>query len=866
MKRAPLQMHPLLEAIRRIEGSRPPGPDDYEWLASGLPCASMDFIRIAGMPTGSSMSAGFSGMQRWLHGMWAGGKTAGAFAVGRPGRIEVLLGSPSPAQAWSSRLRAALPGCSIGFPGESVLQLASEVASLPWKAVVTGHPGSGEEGGFTSILDELVVAADAGRWAWMVFATPRDPAWIRSYLVDVGEEIQETVSAYLRKGTAEDGNHPAAQRYLELLHAAGSRGELGLAEGLWEVRTMLATESKDLLEITAQSVQAQFGKGGFPEPVRVRALETAGNRPAQVEAHCASLVSTTELALLMAPPQRESAGYQIRASVEFDEDPPDSADGHASLALGVILSRGRSTGNWIEVLLHALASHLLIAGATGSGKTRTMQFLLRQLWEDHRIPWLAIEPSLKAEYRGLLSSPSGADLRILTPGKEAVAPMRLNPLEIPEGILPQAHLDALLALFKAAFSWVTPMPYVLEQALHRVYEQAGWDLTGATPKRGFLPSLNDLADAVEVVTAECGWDAEITANIRAGLLARLRGLTLGAKGCLFNTTNQFDVGTLMSHPTIIELAGIGNDDEKAFLVGLLALRIVEHRQAEAHLDGTLRHLLVIEEAHRLLRNGGGPGAIEGSDPAGHAVKAFAHMLAEVRAFGQGIAVVEQIPSKLLPDVVKNTAVKVIHRLAGDDDRQLVGGAAGLSTERREALATLGKGEAVVALAETGGAYRVRIPDHSRAGYGDSIPVDADVAKTMAARFPSTKADAGVGRPIGSPRTHQMNPFLRPVEGCVGCTAGPCHWKSIFQEIISRPGLLKRFESAMEGEWEGLLLFAKDEIGDSVPVTERDAAAVGLMMHLACLLNWSEASRAKLLRNLQRLAGKAEQDRSSGEDQ
>ena len=40
------------------------------------------------------------------------------------------------------------------------------------------------------------------------------------------------------------------------------------------------------------------------------------------------------------------------------------------------------------------------------------------------------------------------------------------------------------------------------------------------------------------------------------------------------------------------------------------------------------------------------------------------MLAEIRAYGEGIVVAEQIPTKLVPDVVKNTALKVVHRLPG----------------------------------------------------------------------------------------------------------------------------------------------------------------------------------------------------------
>jgi uncharacterized protein len=72
----------------------------------------------------------------------------------------------------------------------------------------------------------------------------------------------------------------------------------------------------------------------------------------------------------------------------------------------------------------------------------------------------------------------------------------------------------------------------------------------------------------------------------------------------------------------------------------------------------LRHPTVLEEAHRLLRDPG-PGQ---RGPAAKATELFAAMFAEVRAYGEGLVVAEQIPSKLIPDVVKNTAVKIVHRL------------------------------------------------------------------------------------------------------------------------------------------------------------------------------------------------------------
>jgi uncharacterized protein len=106
----------------------------------------------------------------------------------------------------------------------------------------------------------------------------------------------------------------------------------------------------------------------------------------------------------------------------------------------------------------------------------------------------------------------------------------------------------------------------------------------------------------------------------------------------------------------------------------------------------LRHLTVIEEAHRLLRQPP-PGAPQG--PAAHATEMFADLLAEIRAYGEGLIIAEQIPAKLIPDVIKNTAVKVVHRLPAADDRAAVGATMNLHDAQSEYLVTLPPGEAAV---------------------------------------------------------------------------------------------------------------------------------------------------------------------------
>jgi DNA helicase HerA-like ATPase len=144
---------------------------------------------------------------------------------------------------------------------------------------------------------------------------------------------------------------------------------------------------------------------------------------------------------------------------------------------------------------------------------------------------------------------------------------------------------------------------------------------------------------------------------------------------------------------VFEIEDVGDDRDKAFLMGTVLVRLVEYlrmrQRAEGGTTGGLKHLSVFEEAHRLLRKS------EETGPAAHAVEMFAGLLAEIRAYGEGLIVAEQIPSKLLPDVIKNTAVKIVHRLPAKDDRDAVGATMNITDAQSQFLVTLRPGEGAV---------------------------------------------------------------------------------------------------------------------------------------------------------------------------
>jgi hypothetical protein len=142
---------------------------------------------------------------------------------------------------------------------------------------------------------------------------------------------------------------------------------------------------------------------------------------------------------------------------------------------------------------------------------------------------------------------------------------------------------------------------------------------------------------------------------------------------------------------VFEVEDLGDDRDKAFFIGTLVIRLVELlrlRQLHGLQQPGLSHVLVIEEAHRLLRR------VAEESPSAHAVTMFANLLAEIRAYGEGVVVAEQIPSKVISDLVKNSAVKIMHRLPAEDDRAVVGATMNLGEPQSRHVVALPPGTAV----------------------------------------------------------------------------------------------------------------------------------------------------------------------------
>ena len=428
-------------------------------------------------------------------------------------------------------------------------------------------------------------------------------------------------------------------------------------------------------------------------------------------------VSSTELGMLCMPPSEAVPDFEIREERLY----PMISSGDCGIAIGQVAVGQRPVPTMKFALSESdLARHTFVCGITGSGKTTTVKGILAKCGK----PFMVIE-SAKKEYRNI-RLPAGRKVSVYTIGKPEINCPQLNPFYVQRGISLQTHIDYLKDLFSASFSFYGPMTYILEKCLQNIYIRKGWNIAlGFHPylvntenaarvfdsefmreryslkgHKYLFPTMQDLKDEVKrYVTEEMEYEGEVAGNIRSAMLARLESLCGGSKGFMFNTDSCLDMGSLMKENAVFELEGLADDADKAFCVGLFLIFVNEYRQVakeEAGMRDTgLQHLLVIEEAHRLLKNVDTERSSEYlGNPKGKAVEHFTNMIAEMRSYGQGVIIAEQIPGKLAPDVIKNTSNKIIQRIVSSDDQRLVANTVGIREDDAIELGGLRTGMAL----------------------------------------------------------------------------------------------------------------------------------------------------------------------------
>lgn len=449
-------------------------------------------------------------------------------------------------------------------------------------------------------------------------------------------------------------------------------------------------------------------------------------------------MNTEELSIVMSLPKKDVAGIHIkRDAVEFATNPPVMKKDTRKIELGEILDMGASTNHSYFLDIDQLNRHGIIVGLNGGGKSVTSRAILKGML-DNDVPFMIIDP-VKTDYvfwadhynKVHKNDPGFKPIKIIAPGLKSINgietelfPLKMNPFKpcAAKGVKldMQGHIGNLLSLLNKTMAMGSFLPMLLEEAVFAYIESA---LGGDYAERSDIdydeidernyPKLSGLVgnenSVVDRILEERRYSKENTDNFRAAITTRINSLTRGWKKDFFESDVSTAPEEIFESNVVVCLAGITNNSDKSFFMSLLLNAASEYRISRYQYDEEYRntvvngrkkyngnylaHYTVVEEAHRILQV---PSVLASdADPQAAAAEKFCEMLSEIRESGEGLMIIDQYPSRLVADAIKNTNLKIIHRLQAADDRESMAGCISLNSTQSNMLASLKKGDAVI---------------------------------------------------------------------------------------------------------------------------------------------------------------------------
>ncbi|NFF82621.1 ATP-binding protein [Clostridium botulinum] len=420
------------------------------------------------------------------------------------------------------------------------------------------------------------------------------------------------------------------------------------------------------------------------------------NSPAgSIEVTPSALISGNELALHMGLPRKSVSGFPVIEHADFGKEVVSYNGEKAThtINLGKVFNMGNECINRVELNRNSLSMHTFITGSTGSGKSNTVYELLDQL-DNVGINFLIIEPA-KGEYKNMFGN--RRDVVVLGTNPVYSEILRINPFRFPNKVHILEHIDRLIEIFNVCWPMYAAMPAVLKDAILQAYEVCGWDLVESRNKysEDLFPTFQDLQTELINVIESSSYSQELKSNYIGALATRVKSLTNGLNGEIFSS-DEVDNNILFDKNVIVDLSRVGSLETKAFIMGILVMRLNEHRMAFTKgMNAPLKHVTVLEEAHNILKRTSSEQNPEGSNVTGKSVEMLSNAIAEMRTYGEGFIIADQSPSAVDMSAIRNTNTKIIMRLPDETDRRLAGKSAALKDEQLDEIAKLPKGVAVV---------------------------------------------------------------------------------------------------------------------------------------------------------------------------
>lgn len=453
--------------------------------------------------------------------------------------------------------------------------------------------------------------------------------------------------------------------------------------------------------------------------------------------YLATPMNTEELSLATSLPRKDVPGLRfVRSSVRFANN-PGAGESHDSLPMGHIIDSGIIQNNEYKIDINALVRHSLIVGSTGCGKTTTCKTIINDVL-NHDIPVLIIEPAKDEYVRWAIEQnkvlPKDKKINIFMPGVKNLEPygvkegmraipqLKLNPFQ--PAAIDNAPIDMLTrceqltALINASLPTSDILPVLIDEAFFTYLLQTyGAEFAmGEIEQQADYPKIDGVLPIAQKLLKGRGYAPEVANGLSAALETRFTYLTRGKRGDILNVFRSTPYDKLFNQTTVINLSKIANSKDKALVMSLLMLSLYEYRISAYMYDEEYRkkaqsnkllHMTVVEEAHNVLTkpamDSGGTG-----NPQQVVADLFGNMLSEIRSYGEGLMIIDQVPTRLISDSLRNTNFKIVHRLVAQEDCSVMAAALGLRPDQKDIIPLLAQGQVLISSDKDDAASWVKI--------------------------------------------------------------------------------------------------------------------------------------------------------------
>ena len=468
-----------------------------------------------------------------------------------------------------------------------------------------------------------------------------------------------------------------------------------MSENIEDLKAQLAAA-----EAAAKAAEAEAARAKA-EALRLQ-LEAAGSAAAQepaAQAEAPAAPASTPAATPASSPSGDLSAFATQIQAAYSWDVP-------AITIGTLIDGGaRVPGVSAAMPVPMFNRHLLVAGATGTGKTRTLQLLAEGLSAAGSSVLLC---DVKGDLTGLGEAGASSEkllARTAANGQEWVSssfPIELLSLGGADSQFPGVPVRAEVSDFgPILLARALSLNTTQEQALQLIFAWA--DGQGLE-----LVDLPDLRAVISFLTSDEGKDELATiggvSKETAGVILRALTALESQGGGQFFGAPGFDTADLMRMDStgrgIISLLGVGDISSRPALVSAVIMFLLANLFATLPEVGDAprpKLVFFFDEAHLLFAD---------------ATKEFERQVVQtvrlIRSKGVGVVFVTQTPKDIPSDVLAQLGSRIQHGLRAstpDDFKKLkatVQTFPKTSLELDEVLTTLGTGEAVVTVLDPKG--------------------------------------------------------------------------------------------------------------------------------------------------------------------